>query len=73
VRPVLTENGSAQLVVIIADQGVWHTASKRHVRGTSGLRLMRACSDSVRIQRTLGGTSVMLASHPIPSDGPTPQ
>lgn len=64
-RAVLTPEGRAQLVVVVTDHGVWHTAGLLPYHRPSGLRLMRACTQSVRIRRTLAGTTIMMASRPI--------
>jgi anti-sigma regulatory factor (Ser/Thr protein kinase) len=63
-RPVMTPEGRTQLVVVVTDHGVWHPVSMRAHRPI-GLHLMRTCTQSVRIRRTLAGTTIMMASRPI--------
>ncbi|HTK67385.1 MAG TPA: ATP-binding protein [Pseudonocardia sp.] len=59
-----TPEGRTQVVLVVTDHGVWHTLGVRPHRPT-GLRLMRACTQSVRIRPTLTGTTIMMASRPI--------
>lgn len=51
----------AVLTVTILDRGAWKPESDNRVtRRGQGLRLMRACSDAVRVDRRDGGTQIQL-------------
>ncbi len=63
-HPVVTSEGRTQLIVMVTDHGMWDAVGIRPHRPI-GLLLMRGCTQSVRIRRTLAGTTIMMASRPI--------
>ena len=58
------------LVVVVADQGRWRSASEDELRGR-GLMLMKGMADEVKVARTESGTTIEMR-WPIPADPPRP-
>jgi serine/threonine-protein kinase RsbW len=57
-------NHRKQVIVVVTDYGLWRAAHTR-VHHPRGLRTMRACTDSLHIQRTFSGTKITMASRPV--------
>jgi serine/threonine-protein kinase RsbW len=60
-----SEDDTSRVVITVTDAGCWRPIpAERDGRGR-GLQMMRACTDSLRIETTTAGTQVTMVSRPI--------
>jgi anti-sigma regulatory factor (Ser/Thr protein kinase) len=57
-----TGSGSRRIVVAVTDHGRWRPLPADPGHRGRGLPMIRACTDSVLIERAAGGTSVIMSS-----------
>jgi anti-sigma regulatory factor (Ser/Thr protein kinase) len=64
--------GTRRVVMSVTDQGRWRPPAPNEHRG-HGLALIRALTDSLRIDTTSGGTSVTMTSYAVINRIPAPR
>jgi anti-sigma regulatory factor (Ser/Thr protein kinase) len=63
--------GRAQALIVIRDHGLWRGVHSSAVHRPRGLRLMRGCTESLKIDRACDGTRVTMLSRPVKLSAPT--
>jgi anti-sigma regulatory factor (Ser/Thr protein kinase) len=63
--------GRTQAIIVIRDQGLWRGVHASAVHHPRGLRLMRGCTESLKIDRAFDGTRVTMLSRPVQLSAPT--